>query len=60
ASTFGWAQRVAGRSQPPSGFRGGRLELAERDVRVLGGARAPDGETSLDTGRTSVLAGQES
>ena len=60
ASTFGWAQRVAGRSQRPSGFRGGRLDLAERDVRVLGGDRAADGEPSPATGRTSVLAGQES
>jgi branched-chain amino acid transport system permease protein len=60
ASTFGWAQRVARRSEPPSGFRGGRLELAERDVRVLVGDRAPDGEPSPATGRTSVLAGQES
>jgi branched-chain amino acid transport system permease protein len=59
ASTFGWAQRVARRSERPSGFRGGRLDLAEREPAVVADV-VLDGETSPATGRQSVLAGQES
>jgi hypothetical protein len=59
ASTFGWAQRVARRSERPSGFRGGRLELAEREPAMVADL-VLDGKTSSANGRPSVLAGQES
>jgi ABC-type branched-subunit amino acid transport system permease subunit len=58
ASTFGWAQRVVRRSERPSGFRGGPLDLAEREPAVLADL-VLDGDTASANGHPSALAGQK-